>query len=126
MVSARFTVVPQMARISSGSSEGIVGAESWGAEEAGMESRSASASEEGRPSRLELLLWEREARGAPPPRREGVRLREEWMSPRLFFGVALTIGLLLFGVQHAVYALNARETCGKGLTKESRAAQSHA
>lgn len=58
-----------------------------------MESRSAS--EERRPSRLEFR--EREVRGVPW--REA-RLREEWMSPRLFVGVAFTTGLLSFDVQY--------------------------
>lgn len=42
MVSARLTVVPQMARISSGSSSGSVGAEKFGAEEGGRERREPS------------------------------------------------------------------------------------
>jgi len=60
MVSARLTVVPQMALISSGSSEVATGrAERFGAEEEGGMSRA---------SELRCL---------------GVIEREEWMSPRL-------------------------------------------
>jgi hypothetical protein len=91
IVSARLTVVPQIARISSGSSEvGARGAERWGAEEAGRvmwdgasEGGMSMASELGaRGTRLEA---------------EGVRAREEWISPRRFFGgvFGAAAGLLL-------------------------------
>src|SRR5882762_5018943 len=78
IVSARLTVVPQIARISSGSSEGAMAAESCGADEGGR--TRAPASEE-----RSLGLYLRAlARGA----RDGVAVSDECMSPRLFFGVA--------------------------------------
>lgn len=78
MVSVRLTVVPQMARISSGSSDGPALAERLGAEEDGMASE------------LRLL--------GPVgvrcvERRLGVKAKEEWMSPRRLTGVLL-VGLL--------------------------------
>ena len=86
IVSARLTVVPQIARISSGSSSvSRAGAERGGTEDAG--SGSPSASEE----RLGLLLERERAAGRG---RVGVRLTDEWMSPRLFLGVASPPGLL--------------------------------
>ena len=85
-MSARLTVVPQIARISSGSSSvPCAGADSGGMEDAG--SPSPSASEE----RFRLSLERGRAVGRE---RVGVRLRDEWMSPRLFLGVACLAGLL--------------------------------
>ena len=73
-------MVPQIARISSGSSEvGARGAERLGAEEAGRE-RWDGASEGGTSMESELR-----ARGTRLEA-EGVRAREEWISPRRFFG----------------------------------------
>ena len=78
MVSARLTVVPQMALISSGSSEvGTGRAERFGAEESGGMWRASE------------LGWSRAVGGCL-----GVVEREEWMSPRLLRGVAVLIGLL--------------------------------
>ena len=83
MVSPKLTVVPQIARISSGSSsDGAAGAENVGPEETGgWPGRSEFMSSLKRSSlfvvggRLRVL------------RLDGVRLKVEWMSPRLFFGV---------------------------------------
>src|SRR5882762_3269145 len=58
IVSARLTVVPQIARISSGSSEGAAGAERLGAEDGGRERRVPS---EGGPASVSASLarWTR-------------------------------------------------------------------
>jgi len=88
MVSAKLTVVPQMARISSGSSDGATVAERSGAEECGI-SRCAPS---------EFKLSASAPPGLTPGRRVlrlGVRERDEWISPRLFFGVLGTAGLLI-------------------------------
>jgi hypothetical protein len=86
IVSARLTVVPQIARISSGSSSvPCAGADRGGIEDAGSESLSASE------ERFGVLLERERAVGRE---RVGVRLRDEWMSPRLFLGVACLAGLL--------------------------------
>ena len=85
IVSARLTVVPQIARISAGSSEGTSGTERSGKEDAG---RLMCV-----PSELRSLKG---ARSFGRTRRggTGVWLREEWMSPRRFRGVLGTEGLL--------------------------------
>ena len=72
-----------MARISAGSSDGSSGAEKLGAEEGGRcRFVPSEFMSESRP------LFVRRARRAT-----GVRLRDEWMSPLRFFGVAAA-GLL--------------------------------
>lgn len=77
-------MVPQMARISSGSSSGSVGAEKVGAE------GKFGADEEGRARRSEGRLSPTARRGL----REGVILNVEWISPRRFLGVAAADGVL--------------------------------
>lgn len=89
MVSARLTVVPQMALISSGSSEGAAGAERLGAEFDIGTSRWVPS--ELRLSGSAFLTEGRRARRADAV---GVMEKDEWMSPRRFFGVFVTNGLL--------------------------------
>jgi hypothetical protein len=80
-----------MARISSGSSEeGAAGADRLGAEEGGREMCVPS---EGGPASVSASLARRTRREA-----EGVKARDEWMSPRRFLGgVTTAAGLLCNG-----------------------------
>ena len=89
MVSARLTVVPQMALISSGSSEGAAGAERLGAALDIGTSRWVPS--ELRLSGSAFLTEGRRARRADAV---GVMEKDEWMSPRRFLGVFVTNGLL--------------------------------
>ena len=77
-----------MARISSGSSDGASWAERWGADDAGTSRWS------------ELRSFGSRAGWAIQRARRAEELeviaREEWISPRLFFGVLLGAGLLMF------------------------------
>ena len=82
IVSVRLTVVPQIARISSGSSDGAALAERLGAEDGGLGGWVMS----------ELRLLGSAGVGRVE-RRVGVNTKEEWMSPRRFIGVLLE-GLL--------------------------------
>jgi hypothetical protein len=77
-----------MARISSGSSEGASWAERWGADDAGTS----------RWSELILFGSDWAVRRARRAEELGVIARVEWMSPRLFFGVLLAAGLLIFKI----------------------------
>ena len=92
MVSARLTVVPQMALISSGSSEGAAGAERLVAALDIGTSRWVPS--ELRLSRSVFLTGCRRDRGADAV---GVMVKDEWMSPRRFLGVFVTNGLLRLG-----------------------------
>src|ERR1700761_4212245 len=91
IVSARLTVVPQIARISSGSSSvACAGADKGSTDDAGSDSLPASE------ERLPFVERARAAR-----ERVGVRLRVEWISPRRFWGVASPAGLLGIGIYEA-------------------------
>jgi hypothetical protein len=80
--------VPQIARISSGSSEGAAGAERSGADEDGGRERWVL-------SEFRLSSFSRLTRFALRET-EGVRDREEWMSPRRFLGGVVTAAGLLY------------------------------
>ena len=81
-----------MARISSGSSDGASWAERWGADDAGTSRWSELRSFRSR-ALTGWAIWR--ARRAEEL---GVIAREEWISPRLFFGVLLGAGLLVLKV----------------------------
>src|SRR5438477_1086451 len=87
MVSARLTVVPHIARISSGSSVGSLGAERRGAEDGGMDRFGASELRSSFPRRLAGCTRRATA--------VGVKGTEEWISPLRFLrGVTVAAGLL--------------------------------
>ena len=82
-----------MARISSGSSDGANWAERWGADDAGTSRWSELRLRSGSRTPAGWAIWR--VRRAEEL---GVIAREEWMSPRLFFGVLLGAGLLMLKV----------------------------
>ena len=109
IVSARLTVVPQIARISSGSSSvACAGADKGSTDDAGSDN--LSASEEG------CLFAERTGAARE---RVGVRLRAEWISPRRFLGVASPAGLLGIGINKATQS---KPDAGNALTRGSQGA----